>query len=148
MVFVTSQGQVLHFPASQVRPQGRPAGGMAGMRIGRGDSVVGFSVVLPDVDAQLVTVAGHSSALPGTDPGTVKVAPLDIFPAKGRGTGGVRCHRLLKSEDGLILAFAGPGPVRAAAADGVPLDLPDPDVRRDASGTPSPQPIAALSSPL
>ena len=30
LVFVTSDAQLLHFPASAVRPQGRSAGGMAG----------------------------------------------------------------------------------------------------------------------
>ena len=33
LVFITSDAQLLHFPASQVRPQGRPAGGMAGIKL-------------------------------------------------------------------------------------------------------------------
>ncbi len=144
-IFVTSQAQLLRFPAGQVRPQGRPAGGMAGVRVGAGDSVVYFGAVSASDGGELVTVAGHSSALPGTDPGSVKVSPLDVYPSKGRGTGGVRCHRFLKGEDALTLAWAGVGPARAAAANGVPLDLPAPDPRRDASGTPSPQPIAAIA---
>ena len=32
----------------------------------------------------VVTVAGSSDALPGTDPGTVKVAPFAEYPGKGR----------------------------------------------------------------
>ena len=65
------------------------------------------------------------TALPGTEPGAVKVTPFAEYPAKGRGTGGVRCHRFLKGEDTLVLAWAGPGPARAAAASGAPVDLPD-----------------------
>ena len=36
LVFVTSDAQLLRFPASAVRPQGRAAGGMAGIRLARG----------------------------------------------------------------------------------------------------------------
>jgi DNA gyrase subunit A len=75
----------------------------------------------------------------------VKVTPLAQYPGKGRGTGGVRCHRFLKGEDTLLLAWAGRGPARAAAASGAPVDLPPPVSRRDGSGEPAAQPIAAVS---
>jgi DNA gyrase subunit A len=92
----------------------------------------------------VVTVSGSAAALPGTEPGSVKVTPYADYPAKGRGTGGVRCHRFLRGEDTLILAWAGPAPARAAAATGVPVDLPEATGRRDASGTAGQQPIAAV----
>jgi DNA gyrase subunit A len=96
----------------------------------------------------VVTVAGSSSALPGTDAGTVKVTPYDEYPAKGRATAGVRCHRFLRGEDGLIFAWAGAAPAKASAASGAPIELPGATGKRDGSGTPSPQPIAAVSGPL
>ena len=37
------------------------------------------------------------------------MTPYQEYPAKGRATGGVRRHRFLKGEDGLVLAWAGPG---------------------------------------
>jgi DNA gyrase subunit A len=46
-----------------------------------------------------------------------------------------------------MLAWAGPAPARAAAATGVAVDLPDATGRRDGSGTPAGQPIAAVSGP-
>ena len=58
------------------------------------------------------------------------------YPAKGRATGGVRCHRFLKGEDTLVLAWAGAAPARAAAASGAPVDLPEATGRRDGSGVP------------
>ena len=94
----------------------------------------------------VVTVSGTSRALPGTDAGSVKVTPFAEYPGKGRATGGVRCHRFLKGEDILLLAWAGPSPARAAAASGAPIELPPADGRRDGSGTPAGQPIAAVSS--
>ncbi|MFL6182604.1 MAG: DNA topoisomerase (ATP-hydrolyzing) subunit A [Actinomycetes bacterium] len=143
LVFVASDGQLLHFSASSVRPQGRSAGGMAGIRLGRDAHVTFFGVVPPESDAVLVSVSGSSAALPGTEAGSVKVTPYAEYPAKGRGTGGVRCHRFLRGEDTLILAWVGAGPIACAAA-GVAVDLPDATGRRDGSGERASQPIAAV----
>jgi DNA gyrase subunit A len=85
--------------------------------------------------AVVVTVAGSAGALPGTAAGSVKVTPLHEYPGKGRATGGVRCHRFLKGEDMLVLAWAGPAPAAAASESGRPVRLPDPVGRRDGSGT-------------
>ena len=145
LVFVTSDAQLLHFEAAAVRPQGRSAGGMAGIRLSGGARVVHFGVVDPALDNVVVTIAASSDALPGTDAGSVKVTPYTEYPAKGRGTGGVRCHRFLRGEDVLTLAWAGPAPARAAAATGVALDLPEATGRRDGSGVPASQPVAAVS---
>jgi len=147
LVFVTSDAQLLRFPASAVRPQGRPAGGMAGIKLAPGARVAFFGAVAPSADAVVVTVAGSSDALPGTEPGTVKVTPYALYPSKGRATGGVRCHRFLRGEDALQLAWAGPRPLRAATAAGVPADLPPIDERRDGSGAPLPQPLGAVAGP-
>ena len=106
---------------------------MAGVKLGVGARVVFFGAV-PDGDAVVVTVSGTSKALPGTDAGLVKVTPLAEYPGKGRATGGVRCHRFLKGEDTLLLAWAGPAPARAAAASGSPVELPPAEGRRDGSG--------------
>jgi len=144
-VFISSDAQLLHFPVSSVRPQGRSGGGMAGIRLSAGARVVHFGVSAIS-DASVVTVAGSSSALPGTDSGSVKVTPLAEYPGKGRATAGVRCQRFLKGEDVLQLAWAGADPAIAAAASGAPIDLPATDPRRDGSGTPATQPIAAVGS--
>ena len=150
LTFITNDAQLLHFPAASVRPQGRSGGGMAGIKLGLGASAVFFGVV-PTGEAgstaEVVTVSGSSKALPGTDPGAVKVTSFTEYPGKGRATGGVRCHRFLKGEDALLIAWAGPGPAWAAAASGAPVDLPAADGRRDGSGVPAGQPIAAVASP-
>jgi DNA gyrase subunit A len=85
--------------------------------------------------------------LPGTEPGSLKVTPYAEYPAKGRGTGGVRCHRFLKGEDTLVLAWAGTTPARASGANGVALDLPPAEGRRDGSGSPAPAAIARIAGP-
>ena len=147
LCFISSDAQLLHFPASGVRPQGRAGGGMAGIKLGAGQTVAFFGAF--DVtDAVVVTASGSSTALPGTESGAVKVTPFSEYPGKGRATGGVRSHRFLKGEDALVAAWAGPGPARAAAASGAPVDLPEADGRRDGSGIPAAQPIAAVASPV
>ncbi len=145
LVFVTSDGQLLHFPAAGVRPQGRTGSGIAGIKLTPGARAIHFGTSRTS-DAVVVTVAGSSSALPGTDTGSVKITPFDLYPAKGRATGGVRCQRFLKGEDVLLLAWVGPEPAIASAASGSPIDLPALDRRRDGSGTPASQPISAIGS--
>jgi DNA gyrase subunit A len=145
LVFITSDAQLLRFGTANVRPQGRSAGGMAGVRLSRGASVVWFGAVGPaEGGALVVTVAGSAGALPGTAAGTVKVTPYAEYPAKGRATGGVRCQRFLRGEDTLVLAWAGPAPALAATEAGTPVGLPEVDVRRDGSGTRVAQPLGAL----
>jgi len=149
LVFVTSDAQLLRIRAAGVRPQGRAAGGMAGIRLSAGARVVWFGAVPPTAGPAVVaTVAGRAGALPGTAVGGVKVAPYTEYPHKGRGTGGVRCQRLLKGEDELILAWAGPGPALGATAAGTPVELPGPFGRRDGSGVPLTQPLAVIGAAL
>ncbi len=147
LCFITSDAQLLQFGASGVRPQGRAGGGMAGIRVSSGEQVAWFGALDPE-SGVVVTASGSSTALPGTEPGAVKVAPFSEYPAKGRGTGGVRCHRFLKGEDTLVFAWAGLAPARAAASSGSPIDLPEANGRRDGSGTPGSQPIAACAGPV
>jgi DNA gyrase subunit A len=145
LVFITSDAQLLRLCAAAVRPQGRAAAGMAGIRLAAGASVVWFGAVGPGSGAVVVaTVAGPSGALPGTGAATVKVTPYREYPAKGRATGGVRCHRFLKGEDTLLLAWVGQAPARGATDAGVPVDLPPADGRRDGSGVRVRQPLTAL----
>ncbi|MFD6229325.1 DNA topoisomerase (ATP-hydrolyzing) subunit A [Streptomyces sp. NPDC060232] len=146
LVFITDDAQLLRYPAGQVRPQGRPAGGMAGIKLSENAKVIHFSAVDPGRDAVVFTVAGahgtlDDSLLSG------KLTPFDQYPRKGRATGGVRCQRFLKGEDLLVLAWAGAAPARAAAANGTPAELPAADPRRDGSGAPLPSVVAALAGP-
>jgi DNA gyrase subunit A len=149
LVFISSDAQLLRFPAAAVRPQGRGAGGVSGIRVGSRAGVVFFgAVATSDPDPVVVSVSGSSTALPGTEAGAVKVTRWGEYPAKGRGTSGVRCHRFLKGEDALLIGWVGPSPARAAAGSGSPVDLPPADGRRDGSGAPAVQPIASIGGPI
>ena len=146
LALVTSDAQLLRFPAAKVRPQGRGAGGMAGISLREGARVIAGAVVPEDLlaEAVVVTVAGAEGSLPGTGGGSVKVTPLDRYPAKGRATGGVRSHRFLRGEDELVAAWVGVAPARALREGGKPVPLPEADERRDGSGSPLPAPIIGI----
>ncbi|MGW1762997.1 DNA gyrase/topoisomerase IV subunit A [Streptomyces sp. NPDC002073] len=146
LVFITDDAQLLRYPAAQVRPQGRPAGGMAGIKLADAAKVLHFSAVDPAADAFVFSVAGSHGTLDDSAV-TAKLTPFDQYPRKGRATGGVRCQRFLKGEDLLVLAWAGPAPARAATDTGAPAALPAPDPRRDGSGTPLDGPVAVVAGP-
>ncbi|MFF2633508.1 DNA topoisomerase (ATP-hydrolyzing) subunit A [Microbacterium sp. NPDC058021] len=147
LVFVTSDAQLLRFDATAVRPQGRSAGGMAGIRLADGQHAIFFGVVSAGTEDQavVVTIADTSQTLAGADAGSGKVSALAEYPAKGRATGGVRAQRFLKGEDTLSLAWVGVEP-RAVGPDGAVRTLPDAGAKRDASGQPLDAVIGAVGT--
>ncbi|MDQ0789670.1 DNA gyrase subunit A [Streptomyces sp. B3I7] len=147
LVFITDDAQLLRYQASQVRPQGRPAGGVAGIKLTQGAKVISFTAVDPAVDAVVFTVAGSRGTLDDSVQTTAKATPFDQYPRKGRATGGVRCQRFLKGEDCLSFAWAGPVPARAAQKNGAPAELPEIDPRRDGSGVSLAKTVAVVAGP-
>lgn len=148
LVFITDDAQLLRYQASQVRPQGRAAGGMAGIKLTDGAKVISFTAVDPAVDAVVFTVAGSRGTLDDSVQTTAKLTPFDQYPRKGRATGGVRCQRFLKGEDCLSLGWAGPAPARAAQRNGTPAELPEMDPRRDGSGVSLAKTVAVVAGPV
>ncbi|MEV6803533.1 DNA topoisomerase IV subunit A [Streptomyces sp. NPDC051132] len=148
LVFITDDAQLLRFQASIVRAQGRPAGGIAGIKLTEGAKVISFTAVDPAADAVVFTVAGSRGTLDDSVQTTAKLTPFDQYPRKGRATGGVRCQRFLKGEDCLSLGWAGPAPARAAQKNGTPAELPEPDPRRDGSGTSLPKTVSVVAGPV
>ena len=202
LVFITSDAQLLRFAASSVRPQGRPAAGMAGIKLSDRATAIWFGAIGPAVTrsvlptlpasppneradnheaamaamadlraevtgesaeeqgggawattteaaaAVVVTVAGRSGALPGTGGASVKITPFAEYPPKGRATGGVRCQRFLKGEDGLTQAWIGPTPVIGVTESGIVVDLSGMTGKRDGSGNAITRPLAHIGSPF
>ena len=123
LVFLTSDAQLLRFSAGSVRPQGRAAAGMAGIRLDPAARALFFGVVDPTRDGLVVTASGTSGALPGTQAGALL--------------------RVLS----LVTLWAGSVPARAAAANGGPVDLPAATGRRDGSGATWSHVVAAIAGP-
>ncbi len=87
LLLATDAGLVIRFPASEVRPMGRSAAGVAGMNVPAGANVVSISVAGAGADGgsgsdrEVLTIAAD---------GTGKRTPLTEYPTKGRGGKGVQ----------------------------------------------------------
>ena len=153
LCFITAGAQLLHFEASLVRPQGRTAAGMLGIKLADQDTVIGFSVVPAHAaeeqgdatSALVVTLAAGDTPLEGFESGSIKLTDFAEFPAKGRGTAGVRAHRFMRGEDHLSLGWAGIGPALGAAKNGSARNLPSEMARRDSSGVPLERGVDAVT---
>ncbi len=78
ILLITEQGRALRFHESAVRPMGRPARGVTGIRLKPGDRVASMEIVEPGGDLLIVTLNGFG-----------KRTALEDYPRKGRATQGV-----------------------------------------------------------
>jgi DNA gyrase subunit A len=144
LVLITDQAQLLHFPLKSLRSQGRSAAGVTGIKLAN-SSVIFGGIIDPKQQSVVATLSGSSRALPGTEIGNIKITNFDVYPAKGRATTGVRCHKFRSGEDTLIHAWVGVAPARASTSSGMPVDLPEIDNRRDGTGSPMSVPVDSIS---
>ncbi|GBE09868.1 DNA gyrase subunit A [bacterium BMS3Bbin12] len=77
VMLVTSAGKAIRFPEEQVRPMGRTAAGVRGVRLGPGEGVVGLMVAAPGA---VLTVTEH---------GYGKRTAVEDHPTHGRGGRGM-----------------------------------------------------------
>ncbi len=117
LVFITDDAQLLRFEASAVRPQGRTAAGMAGVKLAADAHALAFAVAPVSMESWVVATL--------SDGGNMKWTPLAEYPAKGRSTMGVRCQTFKKGDNGLRQAVAA---AEVSGTDGAAA-------KRDASGT-------------
>jgi DNA gyrase subunit A len=79
ILLANRRGKAIRFNEALVRPMGRQARGVTGMRLQRGDAIVGMAVIT-DPQATLLTI---------TQSGFGKRTSLAEYPVKGRGGQGV-----------------------------------------------------------
>jgi DNA gyrase subunit A len=73
IMLVTSGGKAIRFHEEQVRPMGREAAGVRGVRLGEGQRVIALLVL------------GEGYVLTASENGYGKLTPLEDFPGHGRG---------------------------------------------------------------
>lgn len=93
LFMVTAGGLALRFPASEVRPMGRDAAGVLGIKLREGDKVVGAGTVHPDGFLLLLT-----------DNGYVKRVAFNLFPSQHRYGQGVVASGGKPEKVGLVVA--------------------------------------------
>lgn len=138
MVFITRAGKVLRADAGKVRAAGCRAGGVAGISVADGDSVIAFTAI-PSSQAGDTLVVSLSDAGGGLiREGAWKATSLTEFNVKGRGTGGMAVRVNRKRESDLLFAGVAVGePESVAVADGdggVTVGLPVEASARSSSG--------------
>jgi len=136
LIFVTDDAQLLRFNAGAVRPQGRGAAGMSGIKLANEAKAIYFTSISPNKATQVLTAANNSDSLGAVDSGSAKISLLTEFPSKGRATGGVRAQKFIRDENQLYFAHVGNSPLLAASSSGKPLEIGSVLTKRDASGTP------------
>jgi len=131
VVLVSSRGQAIRFAGNQVRPMGRSAAGVRGMKLRPDDVVVAAAATSQDDQRHLLTV---------TEGGYGKRTPIEAYPRKGRGTMGVKGIKLTEArgaavigarmvdlEDEVIMVSSGGVLIRTAVSEIA-------EQRRDATG--------------
>ncbi|GAC1663767.1 MAG: DNA gyrase subunit A [Candidatus Limnocylindrales bacterium] len=95
VIIATAQGMLARFDEDEVRPMGRDAAGVIGIRLLKkeGDSVVAMTVVEPEADLLVLTETGYG-----------KRVGLTEFRRKHRGGQGVRLIALEGRKTGLVAA--------------------------------------------
>ena len=94
VILVSSAGQAIRFAGDQVRPMGRSAAGVRGMKLRPDDVVVAAAATSEDDQRHLLTV---------TEGGYGKRTPIDAYPRKGRGTMGVKGIKLTEARGASVI---------------------------------------------
>ena len=138
MVFITRAGKMLRADAGKVRAAGCRAGGVAGISVADGDSVIAFTATPSSQvgDAVVVSLSDAGGGL--IREGAWKATSLTEFNVKGRGTGGMAVRVNRKRESDLLFAGVAVGGAESmAVADGdggVTVGLPVEVSTRSSSG--------------
>ncbi|MCL6640322.1 MAG: DNA gyrase subunit A, partial [Candidatus Rokubacteria bacterium] len=83
LLLVTANGQGIRFPEAEVRPVGRGAGAIRGIRLRAGATVAGGCAVAHEETVVIATAGGHA-----------KRTAVDEFPVQARGGAGVRAAKV------------------------------------------------------
>ncbi|MBI2237012.1 MAG: DNA gyrase subunit A, partial [Actinobacteria bacterium] len=121
ILLVSRNGQAIRFKETAVRPMGRAAAGVIGMRLGEGDEVIAVGTASAGEELISVTQQGYG-----------KRSPLRDYPTKGRGGKGVIGHQLTKKTGLLAGAFVGSKDqdMFVISSSGIVIRVPAAEIRR------------------
>jgi DNA gyrase subunit A len=93
VMLCSSGGKAIRFGEDDVRPMGRNAAGVRGIRLPEGEEVI--SLIIPDPDGLILTASEN---------GFGKLTPIDEFPSHGRGGQGVIAMQTTERNGRLVAA--------------------------------------------
>lgn len=96
VIVATKKGQSIRFKSSDVREMGRSAGGVRGMKLGKGDIIVGVGIITKDVkDATLLVMSEN---------GFGKRTKLEEYKTQKRGGSGIKTAKVTAKTGDLVVA--------------------------------------------
>ena len=122
IVLTTAQGKIARFHEAEVRPMGRDAAGVIGIRLARaGDRVVGMSVVRPGADILVLTETGYGKRVALAEFRTMHRGSqgVRLISLEGRKTGTVAAVALVDEADEELLLISGEGQVVRTAVNAI-----------------------------
>ena len=100
IILVTAQGQAIQFPEKQVRSMGRAAAGVRGIRLKRGDEIIGMAAV----DAAMIKKGKFELAVV-TELGFGKRSNLNQYRVQSRGGSGIKTAKITSKNGKIVNAF-------------------------------------------
>lgn len=91
IILATQKGQCIRFKEEEVRPMGRTARGVIGVRLSKGDSVVGMDILEKDKELLSISSLGYG-----------KRTPLSQFRLQKRGGSGIKAMKIGKKNGDLV----------------------------------------------
>ncbi len=97
IMLATQKGQSVRFKESDIREMGRTAGGVRGMKLGKGDTIVGFDVVKKETkdSAALLVMSAN---------GLGKKTVLKEYKVQKRGGSGIKTAKVTPKTGDIIMA--------------------------------------------
>jgi DNA gyrase subunit A len=95
-MLISSRGQAIRFKEKDVRPMGRAAGGVRGIRLKTGDYLVGMDIIEPKEAKNLQVMVMMEN-------GFGKRSELKYYKVQHRGGGGIRTAKVTKKTGKVML---------------------------------------------
>lgn len=96
VIVATKKGQSIRFKSSDVREMGRSAGGVRGMKLGKGDMIVGVGIITKDIkDATLLVMSEN---------GFGKRTKIEEYKTQKRGGSGIKTAKVTAKTGDLVVA--------------------------------------------
>ncbi len=93
VILVTCEGQSIRFPLTELRASSRTSGGVRGIRLAKGDGIMGADIVRAGAYMLVVTEGGFG-----------KITPMEDYPSQHRAGGGVKTFKITDKTGGVANA--------------------------------------------
>jgi len=100
IILTTKKGQAICFKEKEIRPMGRGASGIRGIRLKKGDEVIGMDVIKLKVKSEKLKVNDYLLAV--TENGYGKRSNLKEYKLQGRGGSGIKTAKVTEKTGDLI----------------------------------------------